>query len=282
KSTKALCLCEDAIGSKVKADRLKDREPTNLPRTTSPENGPSKNIEKLLPISNLKQALAGRNDPRKETEIVADASSIGFGGSLMQDRTKSYLLRKPQVESTYSQTDREMLAVVSGAAEHFHFTFTVQNFTSSPTTSLLKSNKHTSTQIDRRKLIVMPNDCELHYRPGRNEENPLDFTIRQPNVSDSQIPDLEEEDINYAWFNAVPKESGHMLTMEAQNYAKLKEELAVNHKKTILIGNCLTGYATDDATYAEKQNRTHWAPRLRENQDTIMRQILVPWPSQTH
>ena len=60
-------------------------------------------------------------DPRKKTEIIVDASPFGLGGLLIQEgKVLGYASRAlSDVESRYSQTEREMLAVVWGV-EHFH------------------------------------------------------------------------------------------------------------------------------------------------------------------
>ena len=60
-------------------------------------------------------------DPRKATDVIADASPVGLGAMLCQDRKIiSYASRiLSDVESGYSQTEQEMLAVVWGV-ERFH------------------------------------------------------------------------------------------------------------------------------------------------------------------
>ena len=58
-------------------------------------------------------------DPRKKTEIIVDASPAGLGGFLEQEgKVLSYASHAlSDVESRYSQTERELLAVVWGV-EH--------------------------------------------------------------------------------------------------------------------------------------------------------------------
>ena len=53
-------------------------------------------------------------DPRKETEIIVDASPVGLGGLLMQEgKIITYAIQAlSDVESIYSQTEREMLTTV--------------------------------------------------------------------------------------------------------------------------------------------------------------------------
>ena len=61
------------------------------------------------------------SDPRKQTEIIVDASPVGLSGLLTQeDKVRRYASRAlSDVEGRYFQTEREMLTVV-WAAEHFH------------------------------------------------------------------------------------------------------------------------------------------------------------------
>lgn len=75
--------------------------------------------EEQRALDKLKEALVGDQvmsyfDPRKKTEIIVDASPAGLGGLLVQEgRVLSYGSRAlSDVESRYSQTEREMLAVV--------------------------------------------------------------------------------------------------------------------------------------------------------------------------
>ena len=82
--------------------------------------------EEQRALDKLKEALIGDQvmsyfDPRKKTEIIVHASPTGLGGLLVQEgKVLGYASRAlSDVESRYSQTEREMLAVVWGV-EHFH------------------------------------------------------------------------------------------------------------------------------------------------------------------
>ena len=77
-------------------------------------------------FTKLKDALTGTKvmayfDPSKSTEIIVDDSPVGLGAIFTQEgRIVSYASRAlTDVEQRYSQTDREMLAVVYGV-EHYH------------------------------------------------------------------------------------------------------------------------------------------------------------------
>ena len=69
-------------------------------------------------------------DPNKKTDIIVDASPHGLGAILTQGgQIVRYASRAlTDVEKRYSQTDREMLAVVYGV-EHFHMYLYGSDFT---------------------------------------------------------------------------------------------------------------------------------------------------------
>ena len=60
-------------------------------------------------------------DPHQTTQVIVDASRVGLGALLVQnDKVICYASRVlSDVETRYSQTEKEMLAVV-WAVEHFH------------------------------------------------------------------------------------------------------------------------------------------------------------------
>ena len=75
--------------------------------------------EEQKALDKLKESLVGDQvmsyfDPRKKTEIIVDASPTGLGGLLVQEgKVLGYASRAlSDVESCYSKTEREMLAVV--------------------------------------------------------------------------------------------------------------------------------------------------------------------------
>ncbi|GFO11778.1 transposon ty3-g Gag-Pol polyprotein [Plakobranchus ocellatus] len=122
-------------------------------------------------------------DPRKATEIMVDASPHGLGAMLIQEgRVVSYASRSlTDVESRYSQTEREMLAVVFGV-EKFHIYLYGSTFIvitdHKPLLGIIGSCKPTSVRIDRWRLRLMPHEFTLSYRPGKDAENPADNLSR--------------------------------------------------------------------------------------------------------
>ena len=170
--------------------------------------------EQQKALEELKDALVGDQvmsyfDPRKKTEIIVDASPVGLKGLLTQEGTVlSYASRAlSDVESHYSQTEREMLAVV-WATEHFHLYVYGAQFPiitdHKPLIGILSNHKQASARIERWKLRLMPYDYKLIYRPGKDAENPA-FLGRHPCPSDSELQNLAEDYVNYVCATAVPK-----------------------------------------------------------------------------
>ena len=110
-------------------------------------------------------------NPAKQTEVLVDGSPVGVGAILAQEgKIIAYSSRAlTDVEQRYSQTDREMLAVVFGV-EHFHLYLYGSNFTvctdHEPLLGIYKSQKSATTRTERWRLRLSPYDMTLKYRPG--------------------------------------------------------------------------------------------------------------------
>ena len=149
-------------------------------------------------------------NPAQETKVIVDASPVGLRGLLAQDgKVISYASRAlSDVESRYSQTEREMLAIV-WALEHFHLYLYRSEFTimtdHQPLLGIFNSHKPTSARIDRWKLRLMPYNCHLVYRRGKDAENPADFMSRHPNLQATAERNFADEYVNYICTNAIPK-----------------------------------------------------------------------------
>ena len=151
-------------------------------------------------------------DQSKPTTVIVDASPSGLGALLTQDgRVILYASRAlSSVESRYSQTEREMLAVF-WSIEHYHLYLYGAKFTvitdHKPLLGIFKSQKPTSTRIDRWKLRLMPPyDCEIIYKPGKDAENPADFISRHPrNPCTPPADNATEVYVNYLCNNLIPK-----------------------------------------------------------------------------
>ena len=204
-------------------------------------------------------------NPAQETEVIVDASPVSLGGLLVQDdKVISYARRVLRdVESRSSQTEREMLAIV-WALEHFHLYLYESEFTIVTDHKLLlgvfKSYKPTSARMERWKLRLMPYNCHLVYRPGKDDENPADFMSRHPSHQATVERNVADEYVNYVCTNAIPKamtlqeiqaetekdstlqslikaiETDCWTDSEILDYKRLKDELLV-YNGVVLRGN---------------------------------------------
>ena len=195
-------------------------------------------------------------DPTKSTKVLVDASPTGLGAILMQDgKVISYGSRAlTDVESRYSQTEREMLAVV-WATEHYHLYLYGAKFAvitdHKPLLGIFKSHKPTSPRIDRWKLRLMSYNYEIIYRPGKDDANPADFISRHPDKATPFPDNIAENYVNYLCNNIIPKamtlsevqketkndstlqklsqavETNHWSDPEIQRYKNVKDELSV-------------------------------------------------------
>eukprot|EP00794_Sanderia_malayensis_P010467 gene10467-biopygen7633 len=115
--------------------------------------------EQQTAFDSLKTALTQSSvmayfDPTCDSEVIVDASPVGLGALLVQNgRVVSYTSRAlTDVEQRYSQTEREMLAVV-WSMEHFHLYLYGSHFRivtdHKPLLSIFNSHKPTSARIDR-------------------------------------------------------------------------------------------------------------------------------------
>ena len=146
-------------------------------------------------------------DPNKSSKILVDASPVGLSAILTQDgKILAYGSRAlSDVESRYSQTEREMLAVVWGA-EYYHVYVFGSQFTivtdHKPLLGIFKSHKPISARMERWRLRLTPYIYDLIYSPG--EDNPADFLSRHPRKNAPEDT-VAEQYVNYIFKNAVPK-----------------------------------------------------------------------------
>ncbi|GFR87771.1 retrovirus-related Pol polyprotein from [Elysia marginata] len=95
-------------------------------------------------------------DPKKEAEILVDASPYGLGAILTQQgKVVCYASRAlTDVETRYSQTEREMLAVVYGVDKFHMYLYGSPDFTVStdhkPLLGIIRSMKPCSARIEWR------------------------------------------------------------------------------------------------------------------------------------
>jgi hypothetical protein len=178
-------------------------------------------------------------DPTNYTKVLVDASPTGLGAILMQDgKVISYGSRAlTDVESRYSQTEREMLAVV-WATEHYHLYLYGAKFvviTDHKTLlGIFKSHKPTSPRIDRWKLRLIPYNYEIIYRPGKDDANPADFISRHPNKATPFPDNIAENYVNYLCNNIIPKamtlSEVQKETKNDSTLQKLSQAVVTNHR----------------------------------------------------
>ena len=148
-------------------------------------------------------------NPNEETHLLVDASPVGLGAILTQGgKVVCYASRAlTEVEKRYSQTDREMLAVVYGV-EHFHIYVHGAPFTVStdhkPLLGIMKSRNPSTARIERYRLRLMPYEMNLVYRPGKDENNPADYMSRHPQTQPKR-ENKGEEYIAFLTKHAIPK-----------------------------------------------------------------------------
>ncbi|KAK3088256.1 hypothetical protein FSP39_016655 [Pinctada imbricata] len=168
----------------------------------------NENCEKAF--MELKQSLSSKNvmsyyDPEKPVEVRVDASPIGFGAILAQDKIVAYASRSlTPVESRYSQVEREALAVV-WACEHFdvylrglvHFKVITDH---KPLEKIWKKPQP-PLRIERWGLRLQPYKFDIEYSPG--EDNAADYMSRHP----VRISNSKEEKIAEEYINVIASES---------------------------------------------------------------------------
>jgi hypothetical protein len=211
-------------------------------------------------FDNIKEALTSTQvmayfNPDKPTVVYVDASPVGLGAILTQEnKVLCYASRAlTETEQRYSQTDREMLAVVFGV-EHYHLYLYGAKFTvitdHKPLLGIMKSQKSTTARIERLRLRLAPYDMSLQYRPGRDDLNPADYLSRHPQMQ-PRCDNNAERYINYVIRNAIPKsmtlsevkeatqqdntlqkvikavQSGQWSGTDLSEYARFKDEISV-------------------------------------------------------
>ena len=123
-------------------------------------------------------------------------------------RVVSYASRAlTNVEQRYSQTDREMLAVVYGV-EHFHLYLFASEFKvitdHKPLLGIIHSKRPASARVERWRLRLMPYQFSLEYRPGKDDLNPADYMSRHP-YKDPKRDNAAEAYVAFIGQHAVPK-----------------------------------------------------------------------------
>ena len=186
------------------------------------------------------------NPSKCKIVTISHKTNVFFGVELEQVDTSS--------SGRSSRTEPEMLAVV-WPAEHFHlyvYGAQISIITDhKPLIGIFSNRKQAPARFERWKLRLMPYDCKLIYRPGKDAENPADFLSRHPCPLHSELQNLAEDYVNYVCTTAVPKgmtlediqqttevdaemqtlikaiETDRWTSPEVQDYKRLKDEFSV-------------------------------------------------------
>jgi hypothetical protein len=142
---------------------------------------------------------------QKDTFVTVDASPVGLSGILSQrthglddDKIISYASRAlTVVETRYSQTEKEALAIVWGN----EFTLITDH---KPLEVIYGSKSaKVSARIERWILRLQPYTFKVVYKPGAT--NPADYLSRHPIQSNHKQQLLTEEYVNFIASNSIPK-----------------------------------------------------------------------------
>ena len=149
-------------------------------------------------------------DPQAPIEVLTDASPVGLGAILAQNsKVVAYASRAlSDVESRYSQTEREALAVV-WACEHFDM-----YLRGAPSFDVITDHKPLVTiwakprpplRIERWGLRLQPYKMVVKYRPGH--DNPADYMSRHPvaHSRKSLSQDVAEQYVHFIATTSTPK-----------------------------------------------------------------------------
>ena len=151
----------------------------------------------------------------KDTYVTVDASPVGISAILSQkskgredEKIIAYASRAlTDVETRYSQTEKEALAIVWGV-EHFHLYLYGHDFVlvtdHKPLEVIYGSrNSKTSARIERWVLRLQPYTFKVQYMPGTN--NPADYLSRHPTLTSSKQASMTEDYMNLIARCSVPK-----------------------------------------------------------------------------
>ena len=147
--------------------------------------------------------------PDKPTKILVDASPVGLAGILVQDdKPIAYGSRAlSDVETRYSQTEREDLAVV-WACEHFDIYVRGAPFKvvtdHKPLVHICKK-PNPPLRIARWALRLQPYNALIEYRPGH--DNAADYMSRHPskqNILSSREEKMAEDYVQFISQSSLP------------------------------------------------------------------------------
>ncbi|KAK3084740.1 hypothetical protein FSP39_018188 [Pinctada imbricata] len=186
-----------------------------LRRLTRQDNEWEWGVEQDQAFEKLKSELSSDTiikyyNPESEISILVDASPVGLGAIMAQDeKVVAYASHAlTDVESRYSQTEREALAIV-WACEHFDM-----YIRGAPCVNIVTDHKPLETiwqkpkpplRIERWGLRLQPYKLKIRYEPGHS--NPADYMSRHPCATKkhSHEEKIAESYVNFITTGSVPK-----------------------------------------------------------------------------
>lgn len=193
-------------------------------------------------------------DPGKQSVLYVDASPIGVAGILTQldqQQTVSIVAftskALTEVETRYSQTEREALAVVYGC-EHFYMYLQGSKFVvvtdHLPLLKLLGNPRaKTSMRIERWNLRLQTFNFMLTFQPGKL--NPADYLSRHiaEKSTGNCLSPMTEAFVNMAVHNATPR----ALKIEEIRLATSQDKALTNVINCLKKGRWVCDSAADEA-----------------------------------
>lgn len=220
------------------------------------------------------------------TELIVDASPYGLGALLVQhnkENTVPVALASralTDVESRYSQTEREALAI-TWAIVHFHVYLYGGSFVVTtdhkPLVSLF-NNCHAKPplRLERWILKLQAYDYTVQYRPGQH--NPADYLSRHPQLSVMSVSDdqsMAEAHVSFVAYHAVPKSVSMSEIAEAT-----KQDPVLQHViRTIKNNNWHDLLATSTENQSELQSLFIIREELTVDDNSLLlrgHRIVVP------
>ena len=210
----------------------------------------SDKIKRLL----TSKTIMAHFDEQKETELITDASPVDLSAILFQKtpgqnnkKVVAYASRSlSDVESRYSQTEKEALAIV-WAIERLHLYLCGGHFTPytdcKPVQLIFGNSKSKPpARIERWNLRLQGYNFSVVDTKGN--QNPSNFLSRHPHSSEPKKPETMAEDyINFLSGHAVPK----ALTLSAIQKATRADQTLQQLAKMI----CTNQWDEQDITGAD-------------------------------
>ena len=229
-------------------------------------------------------------DPKKETELITDASPTGLSAILMQKtpdsddrRVVAYASRTlTPVERRYSQTEKEALAIV-WAIEKLNIYLYGSHFklvTDCKPVQLIFGNPKSKppARIERWNLRLQRYDFEAIHTPGVH--NPSDYLSRHAIPGEERESSLAEEYVHFLSANAVPKA---MTLDEIQRATKQDKTLQcvswlIRNQNWNKVDDLPTEYQEADQVELKSFRKVKDELTVSDQSDIILRnsQIVVP------